>query len=129
MATAFWVVYITRVIEPRWKKAANNAPGNNRAPRQLWLNRELAALLFLLVLALGLAAFLPTSGQGTYFTTSQYKHMVWGFVALFMALLGDQITGHTSSNRYAVCSSRNPSGQNELGFDRRRHSHALASAR
>jgi hypothetical protein len=85
VATAFWVVYITRVIEPRWKKAADNAPGNNRAPRQLWLNRELAALLFLLVLALGLAAFLPTSGQGTYFTTSQYKHMVWGFVALFMA--------------------------------------------
>jgi hypothetical protein len=85
VATAFWVVYITKVIEPRWEKAVEKANENNSAPGQLWVNRELAALLLLLVLALGLAALLPTSGRGTYFTISQYKHIVWGFVALFMA--------------------------------------------
>jgi hypothetical protein len=85
IATTFWIVYITKVIEPRWEKAANRSPGSNRVAHQLWLNRELTALLLLLVLALGLASLLPTSGHGAYFTTSQYKHIVWGFVALFMA--------------------------------------------
>jgi hypothetical protein len=70
LATTFWLIYITKVIEPRWERAAAYAAGHVGTRRQLWANRELVGLLLLLVLGLALAGLLPTSGVRTSIPTS-----------------------------------------------------------
>ncbi|MDX6612508.1 MAG: hypothetical protein QOD75_1694 [Blastocatellia bacterium] len=99
LATSVSVLYVTKVIEPRWDLAArtrgnpspvdgNNEPKQKRAfARFVGINRELGALFLLMVLSLIAAAFIPTQDQGwRYFSGNQMNLIVWGLVAVFMCL-------------------------------------------
>jgi len=99
LATSVSVLYVTKVIEPRWtqaagEKAAQNSDGKDENSektraviRHARLNRELTGLFLLMVLSLLIAALMPTYNQRwNYFRVDQMNLIVWGFLALFMSL-------------------------------------------
>ena len=99
LATSVSLLYVTKIIEPRWAHAASEntsqkPDGNNEEAkktraviRHARLNRELTGLFLLMVLSLLIAAFMPTYNQRwNYFNAFQMKLIVWGVLALFMSL-------------------------------------------
>lgn len=89
------LLYVTRFVKPRWATTAAEPRDENEeqkllVPRYLRLNAELAALVALMVVSLGIAAFLPTMDQQwlPYLSAAQLKLISWGGVAIFMCLAG-----------------------------------------
>ncbi|HYX51268.1 MAG TPA: hypothetical protein VE843_16090, partial [Ktedonobacteraceae bacterium] len=86
LATSVSVLYVTKIIEPRWDIASRANEGENRSLAFARINRELTGLFGLMVLSLLLAAFMPGQSRWAYLNSQQTKLIVWGFIALFMCL-------------------------------------------
>jgi hypothetical protein len=87
LATSVSVLYVTKIIEPRWDSASKTIEGEKRSVAFARLNRELTGLFALMVLSLLLAAFMPEQAtRWAYLNSSQTKLIVWGCIALFMSL-------------------------------------------
>ena len=86
------LLYVTYIIQPRWRAAIEQYKKQTTSRgfflRYLFLNFEFFALLSLLILALLVAAFLPSvaNNGATYLTDSQFKLISWGFLTIFMLL-------------------------------------------
>jgi hypothetical protein len=100
------LLYVTYIIQPRWKAALDQykkeTPSKGFFIRYLALNFEFFSLLALLIIALLVAAFLPSSVAANtavaanttvaannvvpYLSDGQFKLISWGFVTVFMLL-------------------------------------------
>lgn len=98
LATSCCIIYVTKVIEPRWLNYLEQKNNPNTSPQSrigfILLNKEILMLVILLIFSLVLASLMPVKSFGEFWTPtggwdikdSVFKHLVWGSLAIFVTL-------------------------------------------